>query len=58
MVDAHIASGAAASVAAIRQPINLADQFGVIDVDPSAPDRIRAFLEKPKRPAGPAGQPR
>jgi len=52
MVDAHIASGAAASVAAIRQPIALADQFGVIDVDPDQPNRIRAFLEKPTAPEG------
>ena len=52
MVDQHIASGAAASVAAIRQPINMADQFGVIDIDPSSPTRIRAFLEKPTDPQG------
>lgn len=52
MLDAHVESGAACSVAAIRQPIGLADQFGVIDVDPAAPDRIRAFLEKPTDPAG------
>jgi len=52
MVDRHIESGAAATVAAIRQPIELADQFGVIDVDPAQPDRIRAFLEKPKNPQG------
>ncbi len=52
MVDAHVASGAAATVAAIRQPIELADQFGVIDIDPGQPDRIRAFLEKPTSPEG------
>ena len=52
MVAAHIDSGAAASVAAIRQPISLADQFGVIDVEPSDPQRIRDFLEKPKDPQG------
>ena len=52
MVDAHVASGAGATVAAIRQPISLADQFGVIDIDPAQPDRIRAFLEKPKNPTG------
>ena len=33
MIDAHIESGLAATVAAIRQPISLADQFGVIEVD-------------------------
>lgn len=52
MVDAHVESGARASVAAIRQPIALADQFGVIDVDPTDPTRIRDFLEKPTNPVG------
>jgi len=52
MVDAHVESGAAATVAAIRQPISLADQFGVINVDPSTPGTIREFLEKPTAPAG------
>src|SRR3954467_960159 len=52
MVDAHVSSGAGCTVAAIRQPIELADQFGVIDIDPAQPDRIRAFLEKPKDPEG------
>ena len=52
MVSAHVESGAGCTVAAIRQPIELADQFGVIDMDPSSPERIRAFLEKPKDPVG------
>ncbi len=52
MVDQHVESEAGCTVAAIRQPIDLADQFGVIDVDPKSPDRIRAFLEKPKDPVG------
>ncbi|AEG44153.1 glucose-1-phosphate adenylyltransferase [Isoptericola variabilis] len=52
MVDAHVESGARATVAAIRQPIALADQFGVIDVDPADPARIREFLEKPTNPVG------
>ena len=52
MVEQHVASGAACTVAAIRQPIGLADQFGVIDVDPKEPSRIREFLEKPKDPVG------
>ncbi|GAB2673664.1 glucose-1-phosphate adenylyltransferase [Thalassiella azotivora] len=47
MVDQHVASGAPCTVAAIRQPIELSDQFGVIDVDPQRAPRIRAFLEKP-----------
>jgi glucose-1-phosphate adenylyltransferase len=57
MVDAHVESGAGCTVAAIRQPITLADQFGVIDMDPSSPERIRAFLEKPKDPVGLADSP-
>src|SRR6476646_2989410 len=52
MVADHVESGAGCTVAAIRQPISLADQFGVIDVDPAAPQQIRAFLEKPKDPQG------
>ena len=52
MVDAHIESGARATVAAIRQPIAMADQFGVIDVDPRDPAKIREFLEKPTSVAG------
>ena len=52
MLDAHIASGAAATVAAIRQPISLANQFGVIEVDPARTERIAAFREKPNDPVG------
>jgi glucose-1-phosphate adenylyltransferase len=52
MVGQHIESGAACTVAAIRQPIGLADQFGVIDVQPDDPSRIRDFLEKPTDPVG------
>ena len=52
MVDQHIDSGAACTVAAIRQPISMADQFGVIDVEPESPSRIRDFLEKPTDPQG------
>ncbi len=52
MVKKHIRSGAEFSVAGIRQPKSLADQFGVIDVDPAQPDRIKAFLEKPDNPQG------
>ncbi len=52
MVKAHVASGAACTVAAIRQPIELADQFGVIDVHPEDPSKIREFLEKPTDPVG------
>ena len=52
MVDQHMASDAQCTVAAIRQPIDQADQFGVIDVVPDDPQRIREFLEKPSNPAG------
>lgn len=47
MIEAHIASGLGATVAAIRQPIELSDQFGVIDVDQNDPTRVERFLEKP-----------
>ena len=52
MIDAHIKSGRGVTVAAIRQPIALADQFGVIEVDPADPTKISAFREKPKNPIG------
>ncbi|KGI66487.1 glucose-1-phosphate adenylyltransferase [Mycolicibacterium rufum] len=52
MVQQHVESGAGCTVAAIRQRIELADQFGVIDVDPQSPQNIRAFLEKPTDPVG------
>jgi glucose-1-phosphate adenylyltransferase len=46
MVEEHIASGAAVTVAAIRAPIDQADQFGVIETA-SDGRRIDAFREKP-----------
>jgi glucose-1-phosphate adenylyltransferase len=46
MVEEHIASGAAVTVAAIRAPIEQADQFGVIETA-SDGRRIDAFREKP-----------
>jgi glucose-1-phosphate adenylyltransferase len=52
MVEQHIESGAGCTVAAIRQPIGLADQFGVIDVRPEDQRAIREFLEKPTDPVG------
>ncbi|MGN8048671.1 glucose-1-phosphate adenylyltransferase [Curtobacterium sp. 22159] len=57
MVEAHIASGRSATVAAIRQPIGLADQFGVIQVADDDPTKIEAFLEKPKNAVGLADSP-
>ena len=52
MIEAHIESGASATVAAIRQPISLANQFGVIEVDEKHPNKISAFREKPSDPIG------
>jgi glucose-1-phosphate adenylyltransferase len=52
MIEAHVNSGARATVAAIRQPIGLANQFGVIEVDAKHPDKIGAFREKPSDPVG------
>ncbi|MFT4305785.1 MAG: glucose-1-phosphate adenylyltransferase [Microbacterium sp.] len=57
MLTAHVESGARATVAGIRQPRALADQFGVIDVEAADPTRIREFLEKPKDPVGLADSP-
>ncbi|KRA23176.1 glucose-1-phosphate adenylyltransferase [Microbacterium sp. Root61] len=52
MLDAHIESGARATVAGIRQPISFANQFGVIDVDSADQSKINEFLEKPQNPTG------
>ncbi|GAB3116129.1 glucose-1-phosphate adenylyltransferase [Janibacter alkaliphilus] len=52
MVDQHIESGAGCTVAAIRQPIEMADQFGVIEVDAENPRKIQAFREKPTDAVG------
>ena len=57
MVRAHAESGAPCTVAAIRQPIELADQFGVIDRVADDPGKIAAFLEKPPNPVGLADAP-
>jgi glucose-1-phosphate adenylyltransferase len=46
MVAQHIESGADVTVAGIRQPIAMADQFGVIEVAGDG-RRIQAFREKP-----------
>ncbi len=57
MVDSHIESGAEMTVAAIRQPIAMSTEFGVIETDPSDPTRITAFREKPSDPVGLADSP-
>jgi len=50
MLQSHIASGMEATVAAIRQPLSLATQFGVIEVDQNQPTKIAEFREKPSDP--------
>lgn len=57
MIEAHATSGLGITVAAIRQPIALADQFGVIELDPDDPNRIAAFHEKPRKATGLADSP-
>lgn len=57
MLQAHIESGMEATVAAIRQPIALSTQFGVIEVDPKNPVKIAQFLEKPANPQPVPGDP-
>ncbi|WP_179389082.1 glucose-1-phosphate adenylyltransferase [Psychromicrobium silvestre] len=57
MVDAHIASGLPVTVAGVRQPLELAPSFGVIESDPADPAKIAAFVEKPASTAGLAEDP-
>jgi glucose-1-phosphate adenylyltransferase len=57
MVDQHIKSGAEITVAGIRQPISMSDQFGVIETNASDPTRIAAFREKPAETVGLADSP-
>src|SRR4029079_10658973 len=51
MVAQHISTGAAVTVAGIRQPLSMANQFGIIDVAEDG-RRIRAFREKPTEAQG------
>jgi len=55
MLDAHIASGLAATVAGIRVPRDQASGFGIIDA--AADNKINRFLEKPANPPGLADDP-
>jgi glucose-1-phosphate adenylyltransferase len=57
MVAQHVSSGAKATVAAVRQPLNMANQFGVIEVDQNDPQKIAAFVEKPASTPGLAADP-
>jgi glucose-1-phosphate adenylyltransferase len=51
MVDQHIETGAAVTVAALRAPLSQADQFGVIEAGADG-HTITAFREKPKDAVG------
>jgi glucose-1-phosphate adenylyltransferase len=44
-------------VAAVLQPLNMADQFGVIEVDQNDPQKNAAFVEKPSSTPGLAADP-
>ena len=57
MVTAHLESGAAFTVAGIRQPKGLSGQFGVIETQGDDSERIARFLEKPRDVAGLADSP-
>ena len=50
MVEQHIETKAAVTVAGIRVPRDEASSFGIIDADEHG--KIRAFLEKPEDPPG------
>jgi glucose-1-phosphate adenylyltransferase len=52
MVRAHMESGAGVTVSGIRQPKDLAHQFGVIQTHPDDPTMIAEFLEKPSEVQG------
>ncbi len=54
MLEQHVDTGAAVTVAALRAPIEQADQFGVIEADGTT---ITAFREKPKDAKGLADAP-
>ena len=51
MVEQHIETGAAVTVAALRAPLSQADQFGVIEAGADG-HTITAFREKPKDAVG------
>ena len=55
MVNQHVDSGAAVTVAGIRVPIGEASEFGVIEADEDG--KIISFLEKPEHPPSIPGEP-
>ena len=56
MLDQHIDTGAAVTVAGIRKPRSEASEFGVIEQDPES-TRIMRFHEKPADPPAVPGSP-
>lgn len=52
MLQSHIETGADFTVSAIRQPLEMADQFGVIEIDDNDHKKIAKFVEKPKQTKG------
>ena len=56
MIDQHLATGSAATIAAIPVPRSGATGFGVVQTAPGG-HRIDAFAEKPSDPPGRPGQP-
>jgi glucose-1-phosphate adenylyltransferase len=51
MLEQHIETGAAVTVAALRAPLSQADQFGVVEAGPDG-HTVTAFREKPKDAVG------
>ena len=51
MVDFHVRSGARATVAGVRQPMEMVTSFGVIETDPEDVTKITRFVEKPQSTA-------
>ncbi|WP_129699397.1 glucose-1-phosphate adenylyltransferase [Kocuria carniphila] len=51
MVDFHIKSGAKATVAGVRQTMDMVTSFGVIETDPNDVSKISRFVEKPQSTA-------
>jgi glucose-1-phosphate adenylyltransferase len=56
IIEAHLAWGAGATIAAIPVPRKEATDFGVLQTAPDG-DRIEVFLEKPSDPPGRPGRP-
>lgn len=51
MVEFHIKSGAKATVAGVRQSMDMVTSFGVIETDPQDVTKISRFVEKPQSTA-------